>query len=115
MAARHRPSGGLLAALAGSAKVHLIGREVAVRLMLTFRIVKIEIDAEPLTRLSPIAIAMQIHFLVFDRAPQPLDEDVVDPAALAVHADADAGALQDIEPLLGGELRTLIGVEDLRD
>ena len=30
---------------------------------------------------------MEIHVLVFDAAPETLDEHVVDPASLAVHAD----------------------------
>src|SRR5664280_3034512 len=54
------------------------------------------------------------HLLIFDAAPQPFDEDVVDPAALAVHTDRDAGVLQDLDPLVARELRSLIGVEDLR-
>ena len=34
------------------------------------------------------------HTLVFQRSPQPLDEDVVHPAATAIHRDADASVLQ---------------------
>ena len=32
--------------------------------------------------------------LVFERSPQPLDEDVVHPAPAPVHGDADAGVAQ---------------------
>ena len=39
--------------------------------------------------------------LVLDRLPQPLHEHVVAPAALAVHADPDVVATQDIDE--GGE------------
>jgi hypothetical protein len=41
---------------------------------------------------------VQIHRFVFDAPPQSLDEDVVDPAALAVDADASAGVLEHPEP-----------------
>ena len=37
-------------------------------------------------------VGAQIDLLVFDRFPDALDEDVVAPGALAVHADPDAGA-----------------------
>jgi hypothetical protein len=45
--------------------------------------------------------------LVFQRPPQPLDEDVVHPAATAIHRDADAGVLQRGGEDKAGELRTL--------
>jgi hypothetical protein len=35
------------------------------------------------TRLAAIGIALEIDLLVFQGAPQPFDEDVVDPAAAA--------------------------------
>jgi hypothetical protein len=50
---------------------------------------------------------------VFERSPQPLDEDVVHPAAATVHRDADVGLLQGVGEGKPGELRALIGVEDL--
>jgi len=34
-------------------------------------------------------IGSEIDLLVFDRFPEPLDEDVVAPGTLAVHADLD--------------------------
>ena len=56
---------------------------------------------------------MQVHLLVLDRAPQPLDEHVVSPAALAVHRDADAVAHQQAGEGRACKLTALIGVEDL--
>src|SRR5437588_12860345 len=58
--------------------------------------------------------SIEIDAFVFERPPQPFDEHVVHPAALAIHRDADAVALQHIGEGKAGELRTLIGVEDLR-
>ena len=42
------------------------------------------------TGLADAFVGPQIHLLVFYGAPQPLDEQVVVTAALAVHADCDA-------------------------
>src|SRR5512147_2359171 len=47
-------------------------------------------------------------------SPQPLDEDVVEPAAAPVHADRDAGGFEPGRECGAGELRALIAVEDLR-
>jgi hypothetical protein len=58
---------------------------------------------------------VQVDLLILDRAPPPLDESVVHPATLAVHADAAAGGLPPIEPVPGGVLRALIAVENLRN
>src|SRR5216683_820061 len=52
-------------------------------------------------------------FLVFEAAPQPLDENVVMPGALAVHADRDVGVEKHAGEGSTGELAALIGVEDL--
>jgi hypothetical protein len=57
--------------------------------MWAFAIVEIQISAERGTRLADAVVGSQIHLLVFDRAPQPLDEDVVAPGAAAIHADRD--------------------------
>src|SRR5215212_10196832 len=52
--------------------------------------------------------------LVLDRSPEPLDEDIVAPSTLAVHADPDPIAGQYPGEDFAGELATLIGIEDLR-
>jgi hypothetical protein len=57
---------------------------------------------------SPPAAARHLH-----RAPQPLDEHVVDPEPFAVHADGDAVFFQDVGEVGVGELCALIGIEDL--
>ena len=51
----------------------------------------------------------QIHLLIFDAAPQPVDEDVVPPGALAIHADRNAVAGEHIRRLsYQGSLRRLL-------
>ena len=55
-----------------------------------------------------------MEFVVFDGSPQSFDEHVVEPSALAVHADADAMIGETFPPGTRGELAALIGVKDLR-
>jgi hypothetical protein len=57
---------------------------------------------------------VQINALVLERAPPPLDEDVVKEPALAVHRDANAHPSQPVGPREGCELAALVGVHDLR-
>ena len=49
-----------------------------------------------------------------DRAPDPFNEHVIAPAALAVHRDADAVFEQQADKRAARELTSLIGVEDVR-
>jgi 5,10-methenyltetrahydromethanopterin hydrogenase len=56
--------------------------------MRTARIVEAEVTGQCHARLGAVRIPVQIHLLVLDAAPQSLDEHVLDPAALAVHADS---------------------------
>ena len=44
-------------------------------------------------------------------APQPLDEDVVPPGALAVHADGDAVLDQHAGEFRAGELAAIVSAE----
>jgi hypothetical protein len=37
---------------------------------------------------------MQIHLLIFDALPEPLDKHIVAPTAFPVHADLDAVVFQ---------------------
>jgi len=58
-------------------------------------------------------VGAQIDLLVLDRFPQAFDEDVVAPAAFAVHADRDAVRLEQAGERFAGELAALVGVEDI--
>jgi len=55
-----------------------------------------------------------MHFLVFDRAPQSLDENVVHETTAAVHRNRDACSLEPAGEGGAGELRALIGVKCFR-
>jgi hypothetical protein len=81
--------------------------------MLTFLIIKAKPGADTGLGLSDAGIGVEIDLLVFEAAPQSLDEDVVHEAALAIHADRDPVTLQDAGEIVAGELAALIGVEDL--
>jgi len=56
---------------------------------------------------------IQVDVLVLHRSPKTLDEDVVEGASSAIHADRDALALQHTGKRVGRELGALVAVEDL--
>ncbi len=70
-------------------------------------------------RLEPVAQGVaalgrvDIDVVVLDRAPEPFDEHVVDRPADTVHRDGDLGVKEHLDERVSGELRFLIGVEDL--
>ena len=66
------------------------------------------VDAGP--RCRDAVIGSQVHLFIFDRAPEPLDEDIVPPGPFAIHADLDVRIFQCFDEIDGGELAGLIGV-----
>src|SRR6516165_170102 len=93
--------------------VNLPRRARAEALVLVLLIVEAEPGADAGLGLSDRRISVEVDFLVFEAAPQPLDKDVVHAAALAVHADHDAVPLQSAGEIVAGELAGLVGIEDL--
>src|SRR3954454_18182602 len=59
-------------------------------------------------------VGPKVDLFVFDRTPNPLDEDVVAPGAFAVHADRNGVVPQQTGELDAGELASLVGIENLR-
>jgi len=55
---------------------------------------------------------MQVHLFVFDALPEALDQEVVPPSALAVHAELDAVLLDHTDKGGASEMAPLVGVED---
>jgi hypothetical protein len=53
-------------------------------------VVEVQIAADGGTGLADVVVGLQINLLVFDAAPQPLDEHIVPPRSFAVHADGNA-------------------------
>src|SRR6202035_552153 len=80
----------------------------------TSAIIKVQVAADRSAGVADAFVGSQIHLLVFNAAPKPLDEHVVPPSALAVHADGDAVFDQHASECRAGELAALIRVEDLR-
>ena len=47
-------------------------------------VIKVEVSADRSAGLADAVVGSQINLLVFDAAPQPLDEDIVPPGALDI-------------------------------
>ena len=57
---------------------------------------------------------MQINAFVLEGSRQALNREVIDPTALAVHADFHLCVRQQVDPIAAGEPDALIRVEYLR-
>lgn len=66
-----------------------------------------QISADASSGLGHCLVGVEIDLLVFDRPPEPLDEDIVPPSSFAIHRDGDFSFLQHGGEVDGGELRTL--------
>lgn len=86
------------------AVVELIGRAAVKRTMRTPAVIERQIASDPAPGRAYRFVGMQVHLFVLDRLPQPLDEHVVAPAALAIHADGNAIVLEQLREFEAGEL-----------
>jgi hypothetical protein len=68
----------------------LIGCQAVKARMWSPAVVEVEVAAKRDTGVADAFVGAQIHLLLFDAAPQPLDEHIVAPSAFAVHADCNA-------------------------
>src|SRR2546421_8560570 len=75
-------------------------------------VVKVEIALQRREEIESGGKVAGIDQFVLERTPQPFDENIVEGAATAIHADQDATLLERSQELAGGELRTLIGIPD---
>lgn len=75
----------------------------------------VEIDpaSQTLANLAAGLEGVQVDALIFQGTPQPFDHDVVPPAPLAIHRNADLSVLEELGERIAGELAPLVGVEDL--
>ena len=67
-------------------------------------VVEAEIAADPGTGFRDAGVSPQVDLLVFDGPPQALDEDIVAPGPLAIHADLDLAGGKHLDEVGGGEL-----------
>src|SRR5271169_459577 len=77
-------------------------------------VVEAQVTADRGAGLADAVVGPQIDLLVLDAAPQALDEYVVAPSSLAIHADRDTVVGEHAGESRAGELRALVGVEDVR-
>ena len=95
-------------------EVGLIGCGAVKARMRSPAVVEVQVFADRRAGLADTVVGLQIHLLIFDAAPQPLDEDVVSRASLSVHADRNVVVGEHAGERRARELRTLIGIEDVR-
>ena len=67
-------------------------------------IVKAKVIGDRGASLRHGVVSPEIDLLIFDGSPEPFDEDVIAPGALAVHADGDAGFEKNVCEGRAGEL-----------
>jgi len=89
-------------------------RPIAERLVRSLLIIESEPAADTLTGFSHRTIRFDIHLLIFQAAPQPLNENVVQKSPFAVHADPYVLARKPVQERGAGKLHALIGVEYFR-
>ena len=82
--------------------------------MESFGIIKPEISLQVTSGVGNRRVLVNVNLLVFDAAPETLNENVVEGPAAAVHADSDAFVFQYTDERCTGKLNALIGVHDFR-
>src|ERR1044072_6614605 len=81
--------------------------------MRSLMIVKVKVAIQRWQYLCPANEVAGVDQLVLQRAPQALDENIVQGAPASIHTDGDAAFFQRRQKLGRGELRTLMRVPDL--
>lgn len=76
-------------------------------------IVKVDPSADSGTSFGAGFKSVQIHAFILERAPEEFDEDIVQPAATAIHGNVDTVLPQDIGEREADELAALVGVENI--
>ena len=88
-------------------EVGLIGCPAVKARMRPPAVVEHQIPADRNAGLRHAVVGSQIHLLVFDGSPEPLNKDIVPPGSFAVHADGDLVLQQDLREVVTGELAGL--------
>jgi hypothetical protein len=82
--------------------------------MFSGNVVPVEPVCHILGKLGSRFIIVQVDSLILQRAPEPLDEDVVPETPFAVHADSDVPGFEYGRKCFAGKLAALVGVEYFR-
>ena len=89
-----------------------LGRHaISQALMGSFVVIEEKIDLQTPLQCRDRGVFPEIDFFIFDTAPQPFDEDIVETPTLAIHADPDVGVLQATGESQRRELRSLVGLK----
>ena len=96
------------------APIDIARRSTVERRVRAHIVVKVEPGVDHALCIASIGQFVQVHRLVLQRPPQPLDEDVVEIAAAAVHGAACASRAYPVGERDAGKLGTLVRVEYLR-
>ena len=97
-----------------SLPVYTSRRLIVQRLMQPLVVIEREEFTKTRLRLGHCPIIVDENILVFDRPPQPLNEDIVEKSPPTIHADLNPGILQPPEVILARKLRPLVRVGYLR-
>ena len=97
--------------LTGFARENHTRRTVAQRLMRPLVVVERQPPADATARFQHRAIGFDENLLVFQAAPKPLNENVVQEPPFAIHADLDARSRKLVQERGAGELDPLVGVK----
>ena len=84
------------------------------RLMKPLAIVEVEVVAQTCDRLGHAFVIVPVNFFVFDAAPEPLDEDIVQGSTAAIHTDCNLPFFENARERIAGEVHALIRIENLR-
>jgi hypothetical protein len=76
-------------------------------------IVKMEVGFQSSGKGRQRVVVFDVNVFVFDGPPEPLNEDIIKDASPAIHADLNISGSQFAGKIVGGELNTLVGVENL--
>jgi len=87
-------------------EVYLVGRLCPQAGVRASGVVELDVARDLASGFAHRLVGVQVDVLVFERTPEALDEDVVAPAALAVHADLDAFFFEPPGEGFAGELTT---------
>src|SRR3954451_23006355 len=82
--------------------------------MRPLRIIEDEVTGQRGACLADTVVSAYIDLLVFDRSPQPLDENIVPPGAAPIHANRDRVLYQQSRESGAAELAALVRVENFR-
>lgn len=69
--------------------IERIGCGVVQRRVRSSLVVERQVSVQPVLCFADAVVGMEIHLFVFPAPPEPFDEYVIPPAALAIHADGD--------------------------